>query len=128
MSQERSEVHPDVREIVENTSNRTHTVQIPTLDKYTGLKPVVLHNLAAIAAIITRSAAKRAPMNSREMQPAAFGLFWTIAAGKMTMSSILAESVRGIHRPIVDLPVFSRVYSIPCVGYALHVLACEVCN
>lgn len=75
----KSELHPEIRSIVENSSNYTRKEIMQEMDRYASLRPIFDSIAANYSAIITPSAVDEAPLGLTDMGSAAFNWFWTVS-------------------------------------------------
>ncbi|KAG6988903.1 hypothetical protein G7Y79_00068g096020 [Physcia stellaris] len=104
----KAELHPEIRSIVQNSSNYTRKEVIQEMDRYASLRPIFDRIAANYSAIITPSAVDEAPLGLTGMGSAAFNWFWT-----------------GIHMPVVNIPAFSGAHGMP-IG--ISVVAGRYCD
>ena len=76
---DKSKLHPEIRRIVESSSDYTHKEVVQALDRYASMRPIFDTIAADYSAIITSSAVDEAPLGLSDMGSAAFNWFWTVS-------------------------------------------------
>lgn len=80
---DKSKLDPEIRSIVESSSDCTRQEVMQALDRYASMWPIFDGNAADFSVIITPSAIDVAPLGLDDMGSAAFNWFWTVSTSLM---------------------------------------------
>ncbi|KAI4863347.1 amidase signature enzyme [Hypoxylon rubiginosum] len=92
---------PEIRSIVENTSNYTHKERLEAFDTYANIRRTINNLAENYSVILTPSAVDEAPLGLDDMGSAVFNTLWT-----------------GFHMPVINIPAFTGAHGMP-IGVSL---------
>lgn len=115
---DKTKIDPEIRRLVENHNNFTHTERIQALDKLANMRAIVDKIAANYSAIITPSALDEAPLGLEDMGSPVFNSLWTASASPFSIRSFLANLVQGFHVPVINMPAFTGAHGMP-IGISL---------
>ncbi|KAI1772380.1 amidase signature enzyme [Hypoxylon cercidicola] len=98
---DKTKLAPEIRRIVENTSNYTHKESMEASDRYANMRHIINNLAENYSVILTPSAIDEAPLGLDNMGSAAFNTLWT-----------------GFHMPVINIPAFSGAHNMP-IGISL---------
>lgn len=110
---DKTKLAPEIRSLVENSSNYTRKERVQALDRYASMRPIFDKIAANYSAIITPSAVDEAPLGLNDFGSAAFNWFWTVSALLLIIQLFLANFVQGIHMPVINIPAFTGAHGMP---------------
>jgi Asp-tRNA(Asn)/Glu-tRNA(Gln) amidotransferase A subunit family amidase len=113
-----TKLDPEIRGLVENSSNYTSKERAHALDQYASMRPVFDKLAAQYSAIITPSAPDEAPLGLNDMGDAGLNFLWTVITPVFTSQRFLADFDQALHMPVINIPAFTGEHGMP-VGLSL---------
>ncbi|KAF2115158.1 amidase signature domain-containing protein [Lophiotrema nucula] len=93
---DKTKIGPEIRRLVENSSDYTHSELTQALDKHASTRTIIDQMAANYSAIIAPSAIDEAPFGLDDMGSPAFNTLWT-----------------GFHVPVINIPAFTGAHGMP---------------
>jgi Asp-tRNA(Asn)/Glu-tRNA(Gln) amidotransferase A subunit family amidase len=110
---DKTKLAPEIRSLVENSSNYTRQERVQAMDRYASMRPIFDKIAANYSAIITPSVVDEAPLGLNHFGSAAFNWFWTVSALLLIFQLFLTNLIQGIHMPVINIPAFTGAHGMP---------------
>jgi Asp-tRNA(Asn)/Glu-tRNA(Gln) amidotransferase A subunit family amidase len=117
----KSILDPEIRKLVENSSNYTHRERTETIDKYASIRPIIDKIAANYSAIIAPSVQDEAPIGLGDMGSATFNTLWTastLSSPASPLSFLANNATQRFHMPVINVPAFAGAHGMP-IGISL---------